>query len=56
MSEKSDITCIDKISANIALEIKFDPITSNWYVKNMRMSHAKFLDSAELKSWEFIKK
>jgi len=50
----TDMTCQDKISANIAIEIKFDPITLNWYVKDTRYSHAKFLDSAKLKSWEWI--
>ena len=50
---ESDLTCIDKISANIEVEIKFDPKTLNWYVKDTRFSHAKFLDSAKLKSWEW---
>jgi len=53
--EKTNITCIDKISANIAIQIKFDPITNNWYIKDMKLSHAEFLDSAKLKSWVFRK-
>jgi hypothetical protein len=51
----TDMTCIDKISANIAIQIKFDPKTLNWYIKEMKLSHAEFLDSAKLKSWEWIK-
>ena len=51
----TNITYVDKISANIAFEIKFDPITLNWYVKDMKFSHAVFLDSAKLKSWEYKK-
>ena len=50
----TDLTCIDKISANIAIQIKFDPKTLNWYIKDVRMSHAEFLDSAKLKSWVYI--
>lgn len=50
----SDLTCIDKISANIAIQIKFDPKTLNWYIKDVKMSHAEFLDSAKLKSWEWL--
>ncbi len=50
----TDITCIDKISANIAIQIRFDPKTLNWYIKDMKLSHTEFLDSAKLKSWEFI--
>ena len=49
----TDLTCIDKISANIAIQIKFDPKTLNWYIKDMKLSHAEFLDSAKLKSWEW---
>jgi len=51
----TNITCVDKISANISIEIKFDPITLNWYIKEMKLSHAEFLDSAKLKSWEYKK-
>ena len=51
----TNLTCIDKISANIAIELKFDPLTLNWYLKDMQLSHVQFLDRDKLKSWEFKK-
>jgi len=46
----SDKTCADKISANIAISMKFDPKTGNWYIKDMQLSHAMFIDSAKVES------
>ncbi len=34
-----DITCLDKIEANILIKIKFDPKTLRWYVKKIEMAH-----------------
>ena len=33
----------DKIYMNMAIQIKVDPITKGWYLKNQRQSHSRFI-------------
>lgn len=37
--------CKDKIEVNVAFKIKIDPKTGSWYLKDVKMAHAEFIES-----------